>query len=76
MDAAAIVARADVLVVVGSSLQVWPAAGLVHVAAPGTEIHLVDPQENGAAARLTHWREPASTGVPKVVDLLRARAMP
>lgn len=72
-DAAALVARADVLVVVGSSLQVWPAAGLVDVAAPGTEIHLVDPQESGAAAHLAHWREPASTGVPRVVDLLRAR---
>lgn len=70
--AAAIVEHADVLVVVGSSLQVYPAAGLVHHAPPGCPVHLVDPGEvQLAGARFTHWKEKASLGVPKLAKILR-----
>jgi NAD-dependent deacetylase len=37
--------QADILVVVGSSLQVYPAAGLIHCAKKGTPIYLIDPNE-------------------------------
>ncbi|HEX2615970.1 MAG TPA: NAD-dependent deacylase [Flavobacteriales bacterium] len=70
--AAAIVSRADVLIVVGSSLQVYPAAGLVHAAPHGTPLHLVDPNDvDFPLGRVTHWKEKASLGVPKLADLLR-----
>lgn len=72
--AAAVVAQADVLVVVGSSLQVYPAAGLVHYAQAGCEVHLVDPNDvpvHGSDVRV--WKEKASSGVPKLADLLRRR---
>lgn len=41
--AEAITAQADVLVVIGTSLNVYPAAGLLWSVAPGTPIWLVDP---------------------------------
>ena len=44
MDAAMdVVAAADVVIVVGTSLQVYPAAGLVGYAPPHAPIHVVDP---------------------------------
>lgn len=73
--ASSIVARADVLVVVGSSLQVYPAASLVHYAPAGCEVHLVDPNDvpvGGGRVRL--WKEKASSGVPKLADLLLERS--
>ena len=39
------VAAADALVIVGTSLVVYPAAGLVRCVRPGTPIFLIDPQE-------------------------------
>lgn len=77
-DAERMVAGADVLVVVGSSLQVWPAAGLVHAAPPHAQIHVVDPKavdtpwNMGPAdgLRIQYWREKASSGVPKLADRL------
>ena len=38
------VMSADVVVVVGTSLQVYPAAGLVGYAPPDAPIHVVDPK--------------------------------
>jgi NAD-dependent deacetylase len=43
-EAEAVVATADVLVVVGSSLQVYPAAGLAFSAPPGARRILIDPR--------------------------------
>jgi len=69
--AAAIVEQADVLVVVGSSLQVYPAAGLVHHAPPGCPVHLVDPGEVSLpGARFTHWKEKAGHGMPMLAAFL------
>ena len=69
--AAEIVERADVLVVVGTSLQVYPAAGLVHHAPLDCPIHVVDPGPVGTGLkRVTHWNEKASLGVPKLADRL------
>lgn len=75
-DAARLVSSADILVVVGSSLQVWPAAGLVHAAQSHALIHVVDPRDlgdllpHGGGGRFTHWKEKASTGIPMLADLL------
>lgn len=69
--AAAIVERADVLVVVGTSLQVYPAAGLVHHAPLHCPIHVIDPGPvSTGLERVTHWNEKASLGVPKLADRL------
>ncbi|MBQ81020.1 MAG: NAD-dependent protein deacylase [Crocinitomicaceae bacterium] len=41
--ASKLVANADVIVIVGTSMQVYPAAGLVNFVRPGVPIHFIDP---------------------------------
>ena len=43
-DAAKEVQTADILIIIGTSLNVYPAAGLIHYTRPGCKIYLVDPQ--------------------------------
>lgn len=66
-----IVKTADILVIVGTSMQVYPAAGLVHNIKDGTPIYFIDP--NPAVAedsfeQLTIIRENATSGLQKLVD--------
>lgn len=68
-----IVEKADILVVVGTSLAVYPAAALVHYARRGVPIYLVDPgQPDVAMIRnpLTHIRERAAIGMPQLLETL------
>lgn len=64
-EAIAWVAQADVLVVVGTSLQVYPAAGLVHYTQPNAEIYVVDPFLDAlpGGLRATLIRKGASEGL-------------
>ncbi len=76
--AAALAAKADIFIIVGTSLQVYPAASLMIYANPAIPFYYVDPrpQVNHELARmpnLTMIAEPASTGVKKVVELLGRR---
>ena len=67
-EAAAITASADVLMVVGTSLAVYPAASLVNMARSGTPVVLVDPQAPSISHQfLEHIQAPASTGVPRAL---------
>ncbi len=62
---------ADMMIVVGTSLQVYPAASLVHYLRPGTPIYLIDPNTPDLRAKNLHViREPASVGVPQLVGRL------
>lgn len=73
--AAAIAARADVLIVVGTSLAVYPAASLVRYVRPGVPIYVVDPGApdlSGVRNPLTVIRKRAAEGMPELGDLLRA----
>lgn len=68
-----IVEKADILVVVGTSLAVYPAASLVHYARRRVPIYLVDPgQPDVAMIRnpLTHIRERAAIGMPQLLETL------
>ena len=68
-----IVEKADILVVVGTSLAVYPAASLVHYARHGVPIYLVDPgQPDISMIRnpLTHIRERAAVGMPELLETL------
>lgn len=53
--AAAIIETADLFIVVGTSLQVYPAAGLIHYAHRAKQKFLVDPQANELINR-TGWQ--------------------
>jgi len=65
--------KADILVIIGTSMQVYPAASLIHYIQHATPIYFIDPDPNILASsheNLTIISEMASTGVEKLVDLL------
>ena len=70
-----IVEKADILIVVGTSLAVYPAASLVYyVRNREVPIYLVDPGTPDTAMirnPLTHIKERGSVGVPQLVEQLR-----
>ena len=71
--AATLTAQADLLVIIGTSMQVYPAASLVHYARPQTPIYFVDPNPNidaNAFDSLMIIPEKATVGVPIVADRL------
>jgi NAD-dependent protein deacetylases, SIR2 family len=43
--AAKMVSQADILIIVGTSMQVYPAAGLIHYIKKGIPVYLIDPNE-------------------------------
>lgn len=67
---------ADIVIIVGTSLQVYPAAGLFHYAARSAEIFLVDPQPFEGLQNIQIIRASAQAGVSGLVDelLLRTEA--
>lgn len=58
-------AEADIFVVVGTSLQVYPAAGLINCVRPGTPIYYIDPRPVSTAGihNVTVIAEPATKGL-------------
>ncbi len=77
-DAAKLVERADIVAIVGTSMQVYPAAGLVGYALPGAPIYYIDPNPNSSyelmmRSNVTLFREKASVGVPQLVEELMGR---
>ncbi|GIJ93038.1 SIR2 family NAD-dependent protein deacylase [Capnocytophaga stomatis] len=66
------VETADILLIIGTSLQVYPAAGLMDYARYSTQIYYVDlnPQIQ-SKGNLTVIKEKASVGMQKVANLLR-----
>lgn len=73
--AARIAAEADLFVVVGTSLAVYPAASLVRYVRPGVPVWLVDPgtpDTAGIRNPLVHIRKRAAEGVPELAARLRA----
>ena len=66
-----IVSKADVLLIVGTSMQVYPAAGLKDFTPSHAPIYFVDPAPSlESSARLTVIKEKAGKGVQMVADLL------
>ncbi len=65
---------ADILIIVGTSMQVYPAAGLIGYAAPKTPIYFVDPNPNinrSDYEGLTLIPKTAAEGLPTLVaDLI------
>jgi NAD-dependent deacetylase len=74
--AADFVEQADIFVVIGSSLVVYPAAGLIDYVSPGVPIFVIDPQEVSAPNHrdITFIKEKAGTGVVKLKEMLKKLA--
>ncbi|MDP3916069.1 MAG: NAD-dependent deacylase [Bacteroidota bacterium] len=63
-DAIPMVESADILVVIGTSLNVYPAAGLVNYAKKGTPIFVIDPERPSVFIRnVAYIQEKAGKGV-------------
>ncbi|HTN21099.1 MAG TPA: NAD-dependent deacylase [Pelobium sp.] len=64
--------QADIVILVGSSLAVYPAAGLLELAKPGIPVYVVDPKipNVNLPKNVVRIEEKASIGVPKLVKEL------
>ncbi len=63
---------ADVLMIVGTSMQVYPAAGLMQYASDRSPIYFVDPKPSiSSSERITVFAENATVGIPKVISELQ-----
>jgi len=72
MEQAALEAsKADIFVIVGTSLNVYPAAGLVAYAPQGCPVYLIDPNPVATSYReVTHIRKGASEGMKALLSML------
>jgi len=70
--AARLTEQADIFIVIGTSLNVYPAAGLVHYIKPVIKKYLIDPNDckTDGIENLTFIKEKAGVGVPALVDQL------
>ena len=64
------VQQADILIVIGTSLNVYPAAGLLHYARPSVPIYLIDPNPINAGERVQQILKGASEGMKDLYDIL------
>lgn len=70
-QAAEVVRTADHLLIVGTSLQVYPAAGLVYEAREEVPVTVVDPGEPASVSGARIIRKPASEGVAEWIRSLQ-----
>ena len=68
--AAELCEKADYFIVIGTSMNVYPAAGLIHYVPRSAPCYLVDPKAVPISRPITIVQEKAGTGVKKVVDEL------
>ena len=66
------VQRADIFVIIGTSLNVYPAAGLVQYAAPSVPFYLIDPEPvtAGVHRHVTHIQKGAGEGMNELMKIL------
>ena len=65
-----LVSEADVFVVIGTSLNVYPAAGLLHYVRPGTPVYYIDPHPASVPVGVTVLPLPATQGVARLAAML------
>lgn len=72
-EAAEMVSTADIFVVIGTSMNVYPAAGLINYVPEASPIYVIDPNEVSVAGYpgINVIREKASEGVQRLIKELR-----
>ena len=67
------VEAADIILIVGTSLQVYPAAGLYRYARMGTPVYIIDPKEVSVHdSRITHIKDVATKGMETFKNLIKS----
>lgn len=75
-NAITITKKADLLIIIGTSMQVYPANNLIHYAPGGIPIYFIDPHPSISENNYLNLKviaEPAGTGVPKLVTELLSK---
>ena len=62
--------QADIFIIIGTSLNVYPAAGLVHYVRPGVPVYLIDPHAVSATTPVHHIAKGASEGMKELTEIL------
>ena len=62
--------EADIFVIIGTSLNVYPAAGLIHYVRPSAPVYLIDPNPVNAGDRVQQIMKGASEGMKQLYDTL------
>lgn len=67
-----IFSAADIVLIVGTSLSVYPAAGLYRYASPKAPIYIIDPADIPVHdSRITHIREKATAGMAAFCEMVK-----
>jgi NAD-dependent deacetylase len=70
-EAVSLAKQADIFAIIGTSMNVYPAAGLVNYVSPLAPIYLIDPNDVMTPVReVTFIKEKAGTGVKKLKEIL------
>ena len=65
--------NADIFIIIGSSLVVYPAASLVRYVGANVPVYLIDPKDvNAGISHVKHIKKGASEGMKELYDLLMA----
>lgn len=70
-QAAQLASEADIFVVIGTSLVVYPAASLLHFVKSGVPIYYIDPNPATVPPEVTVLKMGASEGVARLTEMLR-----
>lgn len=65
-----VVSEADIFVIIGTSLAVYPAASLLHYVRPGVPVYYIDPNPAGVPQSVTVIKAKASEGVAILTQML------
>ncbi|MFV0390611.1 MAG: SIR2 family NAD-dependent protein deacylase [Paludibacteraceae bacterium] len=71
-NAVAEVEKADVLLIIGTSMQVYPAAGLIDYAPANCPIYLIDPNDVPVHHRVKFIQKGASEGMKEFLTLIKS----
>jgi len=62
--------QADILIIIGTSLNVYPAAGLIHYVRPDVPVYLIDPKPVSAGNNVKQIMKGASEGMKDLMKIL------
>lgn len=62
--------QADIFIIIGTSLNVYPAAGLIHYVRPDVPIYLIDPKPISAGNNVKQIMKGASEGMKDLMKIL------
>lgn len=73
-DAVKLIIKADIIIVIGTSLSVYPASGLMQLASTETQIYVIDPSSPSFTPlkNITFIQKKASDGMKELIEKLKS----